>query len=92
MISTMVWRIPWERISINSLSERLEETVRVYAKDDCLIPAEMEKYIPVQTNPEITGEVLMEINEKTISGLVLPEIVYNLKKKLGCIFVKNHNP
>ena len=57
MISTMVWRIPWERISINSLSERLEETLRVYAKDDCLIPAEMEKYIPVQTNPEITGEV-----------------------------------
>ena len=22
---------------------------------------------------------------------MLPEIVYNIKKKLGCIFVKNHN-
>ena len=24
-------------------------------------------------------------------GLVLHEIVYNVKKKLGCIFVENHN-
>ena len=24
-------------------------------------------------------------------GLVLPEIVYNIKKKLGCIYVENHN-
>ena len=24
-------------------------------------------------------------------GLVLPEIVYNVKKKLGCIFVESHN-
>ena len=23
---------------------------------------------------------------------MLPEIVYNIKKKLGCIFVENHNP
>ena len=24
-------------------------------------------------------------------GLMLPEIVYNVKKKLGCIFIENHN-
>ena len=24
-------------------------------------------------------------------GLVLPEIFYNVKKKLGCIFVENHD-
>ena len=28
---------------------------------------------------------------KSIPGLVLPEIIYNVKKKLGCIFVENHN-
>ena len=49
------------------------------------------KYIPVQTNCEITGEVLIAISDKTIPGLVLPEIVYSIKKKLGCIFVENHN-
>ena len=42
-------------------------------------------------NYEITGEVLIEISDKTIPGLVLPDIVYNIKKKLGCIFVENHN-
>ena len=46
----------------------------------------------METNCEITGEVLIEISDKTIPGLVLPEIVYNIKKKLGCIFVENHNP
>ena len=50
----------------------------------------MGKYIVVQTNQKITGEVLIEIIDKTIPGLVLPEIVYNIKKKLGCIFVENH--
>ena len=49
----------------------------------------MGKYIPVQTNCDITGEVLIEISGKTIPGLVLAEIVYNIKKKLG--FVENHN-
>ena len=63
----------------------------MYPKDVCLITARMGKYIPMQMNPEITGEVLIEISEKTIPGLVLPEIFYNIKKKLGCIFVKNHN-
>ena len=51
----------------------------------------MGKYILVQTNWGITGKVLIEINDKTIPGLVLPEIVYNIKKKLGCNFVENHN-
>ena len=48
-------------------------------------PAGIGKYIPVQTNREITGEILIEISDKTLPGLVLPEIVYNIKKKLGCI-------
>ena len=26
-----------------------------------------------------------------MTGLILPEIVYNVKKKLGCIFKENHN-
>ena len=51
----------------------------------------MGKYIPVQTNHGVTGDVLIEISDKTIPGLLLPEIVYNVKKKLGCIFVENHN-
>ena len=48
----------------------------------------MGKYIQVHTNHEITEEVLIEISDKTILGLVLPEIVYNIKKKLGFIFVE----
>ena len=64
----------------------------VYAKDNCSVPVGMGKYIPVQTNNEIKGEVLIKISDKTILGLVLPEIFYNIKKKLGCIFVENHNP
>ena len=51
----------------------------------------MGKYIPVQTNRGITGDVLIEISENTVTGLILPEIVYNFKKKLRCIFIKNHN-
>ena len=51
----------------------------------------MGNYIPVQTNREITGEVLIEISDKTIPRLVLPEIVNYIKKKLGCVFVENHN-
>ena len=51
----------------------------------------MGKYIPVQTNREITRDVLIEISDNTVTGLILPEIVYNVKKKLGCIFVENHN-
>ena len=47
-ISRQVWRIPCERISINAVSERLEEAVGVYAKEECSIPTGMGKYIPVQ--------------------------------------------
>ena len=49
----------------------------------------MGKYIPVQTNRGVTGDVLIKLSDKTVPGLVLPEIVY--KKKLGCIFVENPN-
>ena len=51
----------------------------------------MGKYISVQTNRGITGNVLTEISNKTVTGLILLEIVYNVKKKLGCIFKENHN-
>ena len=51
----------------------------------------MSKYIPVQTNCGVRGDILIEISDKTVPGLVLPDIVYNVKKKLGCIFVENHN-
>ena len=54
------------------------------------IPTGMGKNISVQRNHEIKGEVLIEISDKTIPGVVLPEIVYNIKKKLGCIFVENN--
>ena len=33
----------------------------------------------------------MEANDRTATGLILPEIVYNARKKLGCIFIENHN-
>ena len=55
MISMQVWRIPREKIGINMLNERPEEAVGVYAKDDCLIPAGMGKYISVQMNFVIKG-------------------------------------
>ena len=34
---------------------------------------------------------MIEISDKTIPVLVLPEIVCNIKKKLDCIFVENNN-
>ena len=68
MILMHVWRIPCRRIGVNMLNERPEEAMGVYAKDDCSIPAGMRKYIPVQTNRGITGEVLMKISDKTIPG------------------------
>ena len=63
----------------------------MYAKEQCSIPAGTGKYIPVQTNQEIYGDVLVEANDRTATGLILPEIVYNARKKLGCIFLENHN-
>ena len=65
--------------------------VGVYAQEERSIPAGMGKYIPVQTNRGVTGDILIEISDKTTPGLILPEIVYNFNKKLGCIFVENHN-
>ena len=80
-ISTQVWRIPHEKININVLRERPGEDVGVYAQEECFIPARMEKYIPVQTNHGITGDVLIEISDKTVTGLILLEIVHNDVKK-----------
>ena len=62
----------------------------MYAQEKCFISAGMGKFIPVQTNLGVKGEVLIEISDKTEPGLVLPEIIYNVKKKLGFIFVENH--
>ena len=91
MISLQVWRITQEKIIVITKirgQKRPEEARRGHRcicnlKENCSIPTEMGKYIPVLTNREITGEVLIEISDKTIPGLVLPEIVYNIKKKLG---------
>ena len=69
----------------------MEETIGVYAQDKCSNPAGMDKYIPVQMNHGVTGDFFIEISDKTVPGLVLPEIVHNVKKNLGCIFVENHN-
>ena len=51
----------------------------------------MGKYIPVQMNHGIMGDVLIKISNKTLTGLILVEVVYNVKKKLGCIYIENHN-
>ena len=90
-ISTQVWGIPREKININVLRERVEEDVGVYAQEECSISPGMGKYIPVQTNRGVTGDILIEISNKTVPGLILPEIVNNVKKNLGSIFIKNHN-
>ena len=66
MISSQVWRIPREKIIVNTLNERPEEATGVYAKEDCSIPAGIGKYIPVLMNSKITGEVSIEISDKTI--------------------------
>ena len=84
------WKISRQKISINTFNERPEEAAGVYAKEYCSVLTGMGKYIPVQTNRENTGVVLIEIIDKTIPGLVLPEIVYNIRRS-GCIFVENHN-
>ena len=54
MILSQVWRIHQEKINVNTLNERPEETTGVSAKEDCSISAGMGKYIPVQTKREIT--------------------------------------
>ena len=67
-------------------------SLKIYAKETCWVPAGMGKYIPMQTGCEIKEEVLIEASDKTIPGLVLPDIVYSVKKKLGCTYVENHDP
>ena len=51
-----------------------------------MIPAGMRKNVPVQWNREITGEFFLRSMKK-----LFPAVVYYIKKKLGCIFVENHN-
>ena len=63
----------------------------MYAQEESSIPAGMGKFNPVETNHGVTGDIFFEISDKTEPGLILPEIVYNIKKKLGCIFIENHN-
>ena len=70
IISTQVWRIPREKISVNMLQERPAEVVGVYAKDDCSIRIGTGTYIPVQTGREIAGEVLIKTSDKTVPRLV----------------------
>ena len=31
------------------------------------------------------------MTKRKMTGLILPEILYNVKRKLGCIFIENHN-
>ena len=57
-ISAQTWIIPREKITINVLKDGVEENVGVYDKEQCSIPAGMGKYIPVQTNREVQGDVL----------------------------------
>ena len=47
----------FHRITIHLLKDGVEENVRVYAKEQCSIPTGMGKYIPVQKNCEIQGDV-----------------------------------
>ena len=51
-ISTEVWRIPCEKISINAVSERPDKALGVYAQNEWSIPSGIGKYIPVQMNCE----------------------------------------
>ena len=90
-ISTQAWRISCEKINIHVLKEKVEENIGVYSKEECSIPAGIGKYIPVQTIRDIKEDVLVKISNKTVTGLILPEIVYNVKKNLGCTFIENHN-
>ena len=90
-ISAQTWRIPREKMNINVLQEGVEENVGEHTKEKCSIPAGVGKYVPVQTNRDIQRDVLIKISDNTVPGLIQPEIVYNFKRKLGCIFIENHN-
>ena len=67
-ISTQVWRIPCDKISINVVSERPEEVVEVYTQEECSIPSEMGKYIPEQINHGVIGDILIDISDQTVPG------------------------
>ena len=45
----------------------------------------------MQTNHDIQGDVLIKISNNNVPGLILPEIIYNVKRKIGCIFIESHN-
>ena len=90
-ISAQTWRIPREKMNVNVLQSKSKESIGVYTKENCSIPAGMGKYIPVQTSKEIQGDVLIKTSDNTVTGLILLEIVYNIKRKIGCIFIENHN-
>ena len=62
-----------DKISINILQDGVEENFGEYATEQCSIPAGMGKYNTVQTNPEKQGDVLVEISDKTVPGLILHE-------------------
>ena len=88
-ISTQTWRIPWEKININVLKDGVEENVGVYTLKKS-VPSQRgweNTSIPLQTNREIQGDVLVDRSNKTMTGLILPEIVYHVKRKLGCILI-----
>ena len=46
---------------------------------------------PCTTIRDIKEDVLVKISNETVTGLILPEMVYNVKKNLGCTFIENHN-
>ena len=82
-IAAQTWRIPREKRNINVLQDGVEKNIGVYAKEKCSIPAGMGKYVPVHTNHNIQGDVLIEISNNTVPGLILPEIVYYVKRKMS---------
>ena len=91
-ISTKAWRIPREKVTINVLKDGLVENVGAYPKEQCSIPAGTGKYIPVQTSQEIHGNVLVEATNRTVTGLILPEMMAKvswLEKLLILIQQKN---
>ena len=55
-------------MNVNVLQDGIEENTGVYSKEKCSIPAGMGKYIPVQTNREIQGDVLIEISDNRFAA------------------------
>ena len=86
-ISIQVWRIPLEKINIFFFKGVGGRGLRSIRKRGVFDHPGMGKYIHVQTSREIIGDDLVEKMDNTVKGLILPEIVYNVKKKLGCIFI-----